>query len=37
MLEHIQAVLTGSQGRVCVPGKYRIWRDETGFHIEVFT
>lgn len=28
-------VIVGRAGRICAPGKWRVWRDETGLHVEV--
>lgn len=28
-------VATGRAGRIAAPGKWRVWRDDAGLHIEV--
>jgi hypothetical protein len=31
----ILEVATGRAGRIAAPGKWRVWRDDAGFHLEV--
>jgi hypothetical protein len=28
-------VITGRVHRICAPGKWRVWRDDAGLHVEV--
>jgi hypothetical protein len=31
----IRDVAAGHVGRICAPGQWVVWRDETGVHVEV--
>lgn len=31
----VLSVLTGRAQRIAAPGKWRVWRDEAGLHVEV--
>jgi hypothetical protein len=33
----ILEVATGRAGRIAAPGKWRVWRDDAGLHIEVLS
>lgn len=35
LLAALVAVLTGRAQRIAAPGKWRVWRDDAGLHIEV--
>jgi hypothetical protein len=33
----ILEVATGRASRIAVPGKWRVWRDDAGLHVEVLS
>ena len=35
LLPALWSVLTGRAQRIAAPGKWRVWRDEAGLHVEV--
>ena len=37
LLPALIAVLTGRAQRIAAPGKWRVWRDDAGLHIEILT
>jgi hypothetical protein len=37
MEQDIRQVASGQAERICVPGQWKVWRDDAGVHIEVLS